>query len=115
MYNSTAAARAYRSASANRSTREQEADLFRLVTARLRAARQAAPIERIRALADNRRLWLAVADLLRDSANALPPATCAGIISIGQVVQREMDLAEPNFDFLISINRQIAEGLSGNP
>jgi hypothetical protein len=26
-----------------------------------------------------------------------------------------MDLDEPNFDFLISINQNIVEGLSGNP
>jgi flagellar protein FlaF len=109
------ASRAYAAASVNKTTREQEADVFRLVIARLQAAREASEIERIRALADNRRLWMAVADLVRDPGNTLPPETRSGIISIGHSVQREMDSDEPNFDFLITINKHIAEGLSGNP
>jgi flagellar biosynthesis regulator FlaF len=107
------ASRAYAAASVNRTTRQQEADIFRTVIARLRAARNAAPIARVRALADNRRLWMAVTDLLRDPSNTLPSDTRAGIISIGHTVQREMDSDEPNFEFLISINKQIADGLSG--
>jgi flagellar biosynthesis regulator FlaF len=109
------ASRAYAAASVNRTIREQEADVFRHVIAQLQTARQSTPIARVRALADNRRLWMAVADLVRDRDNPLPPETRAGIISIGLSVQREMDADEPNFDFLITINKQIAEGLSGNP
>jgi flagellar biosynthesis activator protein FlaF len=109
------ASRAYAAASVNKTTREQEADVFRMVIARLQAARQASPTERVRALADNRRLWIAVGDLVRDQRNPLPPPTRAGLISIGHTVQREMDSDEPNFDFLITINKNIAEGLSGNP
>jgi flagellar biosynthesis regulator FlaF len=109
------ASRAYAAASVNRTIREQEADVFRQVIARLQTARQSTPIARVRALADNRRLWMAVADLVRDRDNPLPAETRAGIISIGLSVQREMDTDEPNFDFLITINKQIAEGLSGNP
>jgi flagellar protein FlaF len=115
MPNSNVASRAYAAASANRSVREQEADLFRLVVARLQAARQSGPVARVRALADNRRLWTTVSDLVRDDGNPLPPATKAGLVSIGLVVQQEMNTDEPNFDFLITINKQIAEGLSGNP
>jgi flagellar biosynthesis activator protein FlaF len=115
MPNLKLASRAYAAAAVNKTIREQEADVFRLVTARLQAARQSGPIARVRALADNRRLWMAVSDLVRDSDNPLPPETRAGMISIGHSVQREMDSDEPNFDFLITINKQIAEGLSGNP
>ena len=115
MPNLNLASRAYAAASVNKTVREQEADVFRLVIARLQAARQEGPIARVRALADNRRLWMAVADLARDSDNPLPPETRAGIISIGHSVQREMDSDEPSFDFLIAINKHIAEGLSGNP
>jgi flagellar biosynthesis regulator FlaF len=115
MSSSNLASRAYAAASVNKTTREQEADVFRLVTARLQAARQAGAMERVRALADNRRLWMAVADLARDPANPLPEETRAGIISIGLSVQRELDADEPSFDFLITINKQMAEGLSGNP
>jgi flagellar biosynthesis regulator FlaF len=109
------ASHAYASAAVIRSPRQQEADVFRLVTARLQASRVSSPIERVRALADNRRLWTTVTDLVRDVRNPLPPETRAGIISIGLSVQREMDADEPNFDFLISINKNMADGLSGNP
>jgi flagellar biosynthesis regulator FlaF len=115
MPNLNMASRAYAAARVNRTTRQQEADVFDLVIARLRAARQSGPIARVRALADNRRLWTTVTDLARDGGNPLPPETRAGLVSIGRTVQREMDADEPNFDFLITINKHIAEGLSGNP
>jgi flagellar biosynthesis activator protein FlaF len=108
------ASRAYAAASVNRTTRQQEADVFRLVSARLQAARHSEPMARVRALADNRRLWSTVSDLVRDDTNPLPPETRAGIASIGLTVQREMDSDEPNFDFLITINKHIADGLSGD-
>lgn len=109
------ASRAYASASINRTVRQQEADLFLLVLARLHAARQAGHLARIRALADNRRLWAAILDVLRDCDNLLPEDTRAGLLSIGRYVQREMDSDDPNFDFLVLINKNIAEGLLGNP
>jgi flagellar biosynthesis regulator FlaF len=112
MHNMTDVARAYSAASAHRSQREQEADVFRHVIGTLKAARDANPIARVRALADNRRLWLTVADLMRSPASALPPELRASIISVGIAVQREMDRDVPNFDFLISINENMAAGLS---
>jgi len=115
MLNLHSASRAYATASVNRTTRQQEADIFRLVVARLQAARQSGAIARVRALADNRRLWTTVSDLVRDTGNPLPPGTRAGLVSIGLTVQREMDADEPDFDFLITINKQIAEGLSDQP
>ena len=115
MYNANLASRAYASAAVNKTTREQEADVFRAVIARLQAARPDSPIARVRALADNRRLWMVVADLVRDPLNPLPPETRAGIISLSHTVRREMDADDPSFDFLITINWNMAEGLSGNP
>jgi flagellar biosynthesis regulator FlaF len=115
MLNLNMASRAYAMGAVNRTARQQEADIFLLVVARLQAARQSGPIAQVRALADNRRLWTTVTDLVRDSANPLPEETRAGILSIGLTVQRAMDADEPNFDFLITINKHIAEGLSGNP
>jgi len=109
------ASRAYAAASVNRTIRQQEADLFRSVIARMQAARQSGPVAQVRALADNRRLWMAIADLMRDDNNTLPPETRAGLVSIGLSVQREMDADEPSFDFLIAINKHIADGLSGDP
>jgi flagellar protein FlaF len=109
------AIQAYESATRFRSQRDQEADIFRRATAALRAARGAATITRVRALADNRRLWLMVSDLMRDPGNGLPEQVKAAIVSVGLSVQREMDQEAPDFEFLISINENIEAGLSGRP
>ncbi len=112
MQTMTHAARAYTSATTHRSQREQEADVFRHTIGALKAARDAGPIPRLRALADNRRLWRTVADLMHDPASELPLELRASIVSVGLAVQREMDLERPNFGFLIEINQTIVEGLS---
>ena len=108
-------ARAYAASAAHRSLREQEADVFRRANAALREGAGTGPLGRVRALADNSRLWTTVLDLLRDPENPLPQALRANIISVGLSVQREMQQDAPNFEFLISINENIAEGLSGQP
>lgn len=106
------ASRAYQSGSDRRSLREQEADVFRRMVGALRHARGEADVAvRTRALSDNRRLWTAVTDLVRDPENRLPLALRASIASIGGAVQREMDGPEPDFDFLISVNENLAAGL----
>jgi len=107
------AAQAYQASAAHRGLRAQEADVFRRVIGALRAARLADPITRTRALADNRRLWIAVVDLVRDPDNALPVDLRAAIASVGLSVQREMNRDLPDLDFLISVNESIAEGLGG--
>ena len=106
------AARAYEAASGHRSQRAQEADLFRQVNGTLRQTRTADPLARGRAIADNRRLWLTVGDLMQDPANTLPVELRAAIVSVGLAVQREMDRPTPDIDFLISINENLAAGLS---
>jgi len=106
------AARAYASAATYRSQRDQEADVFRRATGALKSARDAGQMPRVRAIADNRRLWLTVNDLMRDPLNPLPPNLRASIVSVGLAVQREMDRDSPDFDFLIAINENIAAGLS---
>ena len=108
----TQAARAYESAGTRRSQREQEADIFRRATGALKAARNLGSIPRVRAIADNRLLWITVTDLMRDPLNALPQDLRASIVSLGLVVQREMNRDSPDFDFLISVNENIAAGLS---
>lgn len=113
MQTMTQAVRAYQAGSAHRSPREQEAEVFQSVNGALRATREQGPIARVRALADNRRLWTTVIDLVRDPANNLPAELRASIISVGLAVQREMDREQPNFEFLISVNENIAAGLSG--
>lgn len=112
MQTMTHATRAYEAAACHRSQREQEADVFRRVIGALKAAREAGPIPRVRALADNRRLWLAVNDLMQDPNSILPTELRASIASVGNAVQREMDRDVPNFDFLVAVNENIAAGLS---
>lgn len=107
------AAQAYRASSAHRNLREQEADVIRQANGALRAAQTQGLIPQVRALADNRRLWMMVIDLVRDPANSLPEPLRASIISVGLAVQREMDKERPDFDFLIGVNENIAAGLSG--
>lgn len=111
----TQAVRAYRAASAHRGPREQEADVFRRVTGALRAAQQGTPMEQVRAIADNTRLWMMVGDLLRDPDNALPAPLRASIVSVGKALQREMQQPSPDFAFLIAVNEDITAGLSGRP
>jgi flagellar protein FlaF len=106
------AARAYETAATHRSQREQEADVFRRAIGVLKMARDSGPIPRVRAIADNRRLWMTVADLMRDPLNTLPENLRATIVSVGLAVQREMDQDAPDFDFLIAINENIAAGLT---
>jgi flagellar biosynthesis regulator FlaF len=105
------ATRAYRAAARHRNPREQEAEVFRLVTARLRDAKDKDPVSRVRAICDNRRLWSAVMDLSRDPANGLPAELRAGLVSIAIAVRRELDKNDPDFEVLISINESIAAGL----
>ena len=103
------AARAYQAGATHRSPRAQEAEVFQITNAGLRAADS--PAARARALADNRRLWTTVNDLMRDPANALPMELRAAIFSVGLAVQREMEQAEPNLQFLIAINENMGAGL----
>ncbi|MBR0672964.1 flagellar biosynthesis regulator FlaF [Neoroseomonas soli] len=106
-------ARAYGAARAARDPREQEADVFRRVTGGLRAAGGLDGPARVRAVADNRRLWLAVETALADPSNRLPATVRAGLISLGRAVQREMEQGEPDLAFLIEVNEQVAAGLGG--
>ena len=89
--------------------------MFRHAIIALKGAKGASSIQQVRALADNRRLWMMVSDLLRDPGNALPEPLKASILSVGLTVQHEMDQKAPDFDFLISINENIAAGVAGKP
>ena len=110
----TRATQAYQASSAHRNPREQEADVIRQTIGALRSASTQGLIPQVKALADNRRLWTAVIDLVSDPTNSLPDNLRASIISVGLAVQREMDREKPNFEFLIGVNENVAAGLSGN-
>jgi flagellar biosynthesis regulator FlaF len=111
MSNAAYAARAYRAAARHRNLRQQEAEVFRLVNARLREAKRKNVMACVKAVCDNRRLWGVVLDLTRDPANALPVELRASLVSVALAVRREMDKQDPDFDMLIAINESIAEGL----
>lgn len=108
-----AASRAYAAAAGSRNPRAQEADVFHRATAALRQAKGGSDIVRVRALADNDRLWGMVTALLKDPDNQLPLPLRATIISIGRAVQKNMQSPSPDFDFLVQVNEDIAAGLSG--
>ena len=59
------ATRAYQTSSESRSLRAQEADIFHRANGALRTALNGTEIDRVRAVADNRRLWLTVLGLVR--------------------------------------------------
>ncbi|MFC0384839.1 flagellar biosynthesis regulator FlaF [Muricoccus vinaceus] len=108
--------RAYGAARAGMPVRSQEADVFRRVTGALRAAQGEGAemgLRAIRALADNRRLWLAVEGVLVDPTNGLPAPLRASIVSVGRTVLREMEAEKPDLAFLIEVNENIAAGLAG--
>jgi flagellar biosynthesis regulator FlaF len=105
--------RAYGASRAARDPREQEADVIRRVTYGLRAVVNDDGPARVRAVADNRRLWLALETALLDPSNQLPAPMRAGLVSLGRAVQREMDGPAPDIAFLIEVNDQVATGLLG--
>jgi flagellar biosynthesis regulator FlaF len=109
------AMKAYAASAATRPLREQEADVFRRVNAVLRRGKEDGGLAKLRALADNERLWSTVIMLLRDPENALPAPMRASIVSVGLAVQREMRKPEPDFGFLIEVNDNIAAGLAATP
>ena len=116
MMQQSSPAMAYRAARAAMPVRAQEADVFRRVTGALRAARGGgaeSALRRARALSDNRRLWLAVEGVLVDPTNGLPAPLRASIISVGRTVLKEMEAEQPDLDFLIEVNENIAAGLAG--
>jgi flagellar protein FlaF len=106
---------AYAAAASTRPLREQEAEVFRRTNAVLRRGREAGGITRVRAIADNERLWSAVIELVQDPDNQLPMPLRAQLVSVGLAVQRELRKPEPDFAFLIAVNENIAAGLAGDP
>lgn len=109
--NTSNALRAYGATRAAMDPRVQEADVFRRVIGTLRAAAND-DLQRTRAIADNRRLWMAVESAVAHPANVLSESLRAGLIALGRAVRREMDGAAPDIDFLIAVNEQIAAGLT---
>ena len=104
-------ARAYAATHNLRGLREQEADVFLRANAALRQSRDGGPLARVRALSDTNRLWRAIIDVVRDPDNALPDPLKASLISVGRAVQREVEREDPDLDFLLGVNADLAAGL----
>lgn len=105
------ARRAYQMTRQAMDPREQEADVIRRVTGALKAALETEGIARARAIADNRRLWIALDASLRHPANQLPMETKLNILRVGRVVMQEMENTVPDLGFLIEVNEHLASGL----
>ena len=105
------ARRAYQMTRQAMDPREQEADVIRRVTGALKAALEKDGIARARAIADNRRLWIALDASLRHPANQLPHEIKLSMLQVGRAVMREMEGPAPDLGFLIEINEQLASGL----
>lgn len=106
--------RAARGAAAYRSRiapKQMEAEVFARAARAIRGAEAGTPMDRVRAGADNRRLWNAVHGAAADPANALPQALRAQILGIALAVVRECDAAEPDLAFVAEMNDQFAAGL----
>ena len=66
---------------------------------------------RARAIADNRRLWIALEASVRHPANQLPQDTKVAMLNVGRALMREMESQAPDLDFLIEVNEQLIAGL----
>ncbi len=86
--------------------------MFHRVNGVLRAGQRGTPVDRVRAISDNRRLWLTVMGLVQDPDNQLPSGVRAALTSVGHSVQRAMDAASPDLEFLIAVNENVAAGLA---
>ena len=110
---------AYQRASQNsENTKQTEYRAFAIFTRALEEAETEGPIAVVRAVADNRHLWLTLQMDLSSSENTLPKELKAQLISIAIWVNKYSRPAmkrEASLEPLISVNKQIMEGLRGTP
>ncbi|MBC9209043.1 hypothetical protein IBL26_19530 [Roseomonas aerophila] len=102
-------------------TRMREAALFRAVSAHLRQVRPGHGVPalemtdgqaRQRALADARRLWLAVGAAVARPDCGLSESLRLSLSRLGLAVLKELRAPSPNLEMLINLNDQIADGLA---
>lgn len=113
MLASPPAFQAYRQVQATRTQREQEAEIFAIAAGRLRlAATDGKEMDRVRARADARRLFMTLRLSVIDPANQLPVALRASIASVCDAALREVEREKTDFDFLAGICDDFRAGLS---
>lgn len=91
--------------------KQMEAEVFARATRAIRAAETGGPLAHARAVADNRRLWEAVHDVVMDPTNALAPDLRARIASIALAVIRECEVEAPDLGFIAETNEHFAAAL----
>ena len=110
--NAAAAFRAYGVAQSARPQREQEAQVFAILAARLRTAmRDGTPTASIRASADARRVFSTVEGIVLDPVSTLPRDLRINIATVARRALREVDGEQPDLEFLASIADDFAAGL----
>ncbi|NGM21753.1 hypothetical protein G3576_17145 [Roseomonas stagni] len=104
--------RAYGAAQSGRSQREQEADVFAILAARLRnAIRDASPLSAVRAAADAHRVFATVEGIVLDPVSTLPRDLRLNIAAVARRAVKEANAEAPDLDFLASIAEDFAAGL----
>jgi flagellar biosynthesis regulator FlaF len=111
-----AALRAYGATLSARSQREQEAEVFAILSGRLRAALvSTSPFAPVRALADARRVFTAVETLVIHPSNPLPVELRRSIATVARRALREVEADHPDLSFLAAISDDFAAGLAAKP
>ncbi|WP_169543145.1 flagellar biosynthesis regulator FlaF [Sneathiella aquimaris] len=110
---------AYQNASrVTENPRQTEYRAFAIFTRALEEAEAEGPVAVVKAVADNRQLWLTLQMDLISPENGLPKELKAQLLSIAIWVNRYSDNAmkgEASLEPLISVNKEIMEGLRGAP
>ena len=95
-----------------RTTRSAEYEVFAKVTSALKRAKSAP--EKIRAISDNRQLWIALATDVASDGNELPSAIRANIFYLSEFVthhSRRLTKSDGDLSALIDVNTAIMAGL----
>ncbi len=110
---------AYQQASRNsENPRQTEYRAFAIFTRALEEAEAGGSVAVVKAVADNRQLWLTLQMDLASSENKLPKELKAQLISIAIWVNRYSNDAmkgEASLEPLITVNKQIMDGLKDVP
>ena len=96
--------------------RQTEYRAFAIFTRALEEAEEKGPVAVVKAVADNNQLWLTLQMDLASEANQLPKELRAQLLSISLWVNRYSSAAmkgEASLEPLISVNKQIMDGLRG--
>lgn len=110
---------AYQRASQNsENTKQTEYRAFAIFTRALEEAEAEGLVAIVKAVADNRQLWLTLQIDLASPDNKLPKELRAQLLSIAIWVNKYSVAAmknEASLEPLITVNKQIMEGLRGKP